>query len=175
MDLWAPGGPYHDHAVGDDGSLAAKRAKNIRKATNPLQAELSLLAGRCTVPVVVVRGKVLDGDEQHGSVVEAIASGELARAVSDSSPWAPAWPASPPPPLKVMKRCRVCRGRYSDDENHAAACRHHPGALRGESARKGDWEATPSDDDLVWTYLAAGAPPTRRAASPTGTGAYDDD
>ena len=64
MDLWAPGGPYHDHAVGDDGSLAAKRAKNIRKATNPLQAELSLLAGRCTVPVVVVRGKVLDGDER---------------------------------------------------------------------------------------------------------------
>ena len=104
MDLWKPGGPYHDHAVGDDGSLAAKRAKNIRKATNPLQAELALLAGRCTVPVVVVRGKVLDGDEQHGSVVEAIASGELARAVSDSSPWAPAWPSSPPPPPSSTAR-----------------------------------------------------------------------
>ena len=175
MDLWKPGGPYHDHAVGDDGSLAAKRAKNIRKATNPLQAELSLLAGRCTVPVVVVRGKVLDGDEQHGSVVEAIASGELARAVSDSSPWAPAWPSSPPPPLKVMKRCRVCRGRYSDDENHAAACRHHPGALRGESARKGDWEATPSDDDLVWTYSCCGGAADAPGCVVDLHRSYDDD
>ena len=175
MDLWKPGGPYHDHAVGDDGSLAAKRAKNIRKATNPLQAELALLAGRCTVPVVVVRGRVLDGDEQHGSVVEAIESGELARAIDDATPWAPAWPTAAPPPVVVTKRCRVCRGRYSDEENHAAACRHHPGALRGESARKGDWEATPSDDDLVWTYSCCGGAADAPGCVADRHRSYDDD
>jgi glutaredoxin len=158
MDLWRPGGPYHDLELVDDGSLASRRAKNIRKACNPLQAELALLSGRCTVPVVVVRGTPLDGDEQHGSVVEALASGALERAVVDDSPWAPVWPttgpvaneasASPPaavadgapatapPPVVVMKRCRVCRQRYSDAENSAAACKHHPGTLRGESSRK---------------------------------------
>ena len=107
-----------------------------------MQAELALLSGRCTVPVVVVRGQPLDGDEQHGSVVEALASGALERAVADDSPWAPAWPTTgveapvEPPPVVVMKRCRVCRQRYSDAENSAAACKHHPGTLRGESSRK---------------------------------------
>ena len=74
-----------------------------------------------------------------------------------------------------MKRCRVCRGRYSDDENPAAACRHHPGALRGESARKGDWEATPSDDDLVWTYSCCGGAADAPGCVADRHRSYDDD
>ena len=42
MDLWKPGGPYHDHAVGDDGSLAAKRAKkNLKKKMRSLKRYLT--------------------------------------------------------------------------------------------------------------------------------------
>ena len=80
-----------------------------------------------------------------------------------------------PPPVVVTKRCRVCRGRYSDEENHAEACRHHPGALRGESARKGDWEATPSDDDLVWTYSCCGGAADAPGCVADRHRSYDDD
>ena len=37
--------------------------------------------------------------------------------------------------------CRVCKATYTDAENGPCACRHHPGELRGESARKGEWTA----------------------------------
>ena len=118
----------------------------------------------------------------HGAVDGAIASGEIARALADPSPWRPAWnsdaagfssagPAEAPRTAVRLaahavessvdefpaRTCRICREKYTT--NDARACRHHPGALRGESARKSDWSAY--DDggdggDLVWTYTCCG-------------------
>lgn len=74
--------------------------------------------------------------------------------------------ASSPKPADASaaptKTCRVCRASYAPRSNGERACRSHPGALRGESARKGDWEgargsSTGDDGALVWSWSCCGA------------------
>ena len=67
-------------------------------------------------------------------------------------------------PPAATRTCRVCREKYSDATNGDRSCCYHPGSLRGESARKGDWDdaaqgrPTASGDggELVWTYSCCG-------------------
>ncbi|KAL3931694.1 MAG: hypothetical protein SGPRY_001017 [Prymnesium sp.] len=59
--------------------------------------------------------------------------------------------------------CRVCKATYNPEDNGPRACRSHPGTLRGESARKGDWEGatgptTGKGGDLVYSWSCCGAP-----------------
>lgn len=62
----------------------------------------------------------------------------------------------------VFKRtCRVCKTSYGPDDNHGRACRHHPGSLRGESRRKGDWEGdagpkSGNGGELVYSWTCCG-------------------
>ena len=65
-----------------------------------------------------------------------------------------------PPPVKT-RTCRVCKTSYDPGANDDRACRHHPGVLRGESARKSDWEDGWKADgknggELVWTWNCCG-------------------
>ena len=164
VDLWRRSPDvWHDADADDSGSGAARAAKNVRKATNPLQAELALLTGRCSVPVVFVKGELLAAgdDDAHGKVDDALASGDIAIALAGNAPWTapPGW--APP---AATRTCRVCREKYSDATNGDRSCCYHPGSLRGESARKGDWDdaaqgrPTASGDggELVWTYSCCG-------------------
>ena len=57
--------------------------------------------------------------------------------------------------------CRVCLSSFDEKANGPEACRFHPGSLRGESARKGNWEGERGPDsgsggDLVYTYTCCG-------------------
>ena len=51
--------------------------------------------------------------------------------------------------------CRVCRRSFV--LNGPKACRSHSGSLRGESARKGDWESTSTEKELVLSWTCCGA------------------
>ena len=48
--------------------------------------------------------------------------------------------------------CRVCKGTFV--ENGLGSCRSHPGSLRGESARKSEWDGP--DERLVYTWTCCG-------------------
>ena len=57
--------------------------------------------------------------------------------------------------------CRVCKSSYAPTDNSPRACRSHPGSLRGESARKGNWEGVRGPDsgrgdDLVYSWTCCG-------------------
>ena len=85
VDLWRRSPDvWHDADADDSGSGAARAAKNVRKATKTLQAELALLTGRCSVPVVFVKGELLAAgdDDAHGKVDDALASGDVAIALA---------------------------------------------------------------------------------------------
>ena len=63
----------------------------------------------------------------------------------------------------MMYTCRLCKASYTAETNGPTACRHHPGTLRGESARKGDWEGRSGAEqgqsgDLVYSWTCCGAP-----------------
>ena len=64
------------------------------------------------------------------------------------------------PATVVSATCRICRQQY-DPNDPNDLCRHHPGELRGESPRKGNWEdnATELDNtELVVLYECCGQP-----------------
>lgn len=86
-------------------------------------------------------------------------------------------PRAPPP---LCYTCRLCKATYSSEDNGPTACRSHPGSLRGESARKGDWEGTrgaSSGDsgDLVYTWSCCGAPAEDPGCLIGFHTSYDDD
>ena len=59
--------------------------------------------------------------------------------------------------------CRVCKNSYDPADNGPRACQHHPGTIRGESARKGNWEGARGTDegqsgDLVYSWTCCGQP-----------------
>ncbi|KAL1519058.1 hypothetical protein AB1Y20_003326 [Prymnesium parvum] len=66
-------------------------------------------------------------------------------------------------PLQLALTCRVCKSTYEPEANGPRACRSHPGSLRGESARKGDWEGDRGPNsgkggDIVYSWSCCGAP-----------------
>ena len=69
--------------------------------------------------------------------------------------------SSPPPP--VFRTCRLCKCSYNPLENGPRACLSHPGSLRGESSRKGDWDGAvgpgngQDGGELVFTWSCCGA------------------
>ena len=63
--------------------------------------------------------------------------------------------------IDMMATCRICLESFDPLTNNDKACCHHPGALRGESARKGNWEGDRGPDsgtggELVYTYTCCG-------------------
>ena len=90
-------------------------------------------------------------------------------------------PASPrAPAVQCAFTCRICKATYDADTNGPRACRSHPGMLRGESARKGNWEGvagpdTGSGGDLVYTWSCCGAPADDPGCTYGFHASYDDD
>lgn len=55
--------------------------------------------------------------------------------------------------------CRICKTSFF--ENGPRSCRYHPGSMRGESARKGNWEGTLGSEgqdsgELVYSWTCCG-------------------
>ena len=65
------------------------------------------------------------------------------------------WPELAASTPRGYSTCRVCRRSFV--LNGPKACRSHSGALRGESARKGDWESTSTEKELVLSWTCCGA------------------
>ena len=65
------------------------------------------------------------------------------------------WPELAASTPRGYSTCRVCRRSFV--LNGPKACRSHSGSLRGESARKGDWESTSTEKELVLSWTCCGA------------------
>ena len=76
--------------------------------------------------------------------------------------------------------CRVCKNSYDPADNGPRACQHHPGTIRGESARKGNWEGARGTDegqsgDLVYSWTCCGQPRDAPGCTFAPCVSYDDD
>ena len=148
---------------------------------SPQHAELALTTGRPSVPYVFVGGKLVGGcdeDRVHPGVANALRAREGKSAIEGSRPVGAAVC-----PLQVrsgdvammgtgdgaggsgerLATCRVCKSAYAPSANGPRACQYHPGSLRGESSRKGDWEGQTGPKlgdggDLVYSWTCCGAP-----------------
>ena len=83
------------------------------------------------------------------------------------------------PSTLATSTCRVCRESFVVAENGPRACCSHSGTLRGESARKGDWEGlvgakSSADGDLVFSWSCCGGKPDAPGCQHSRHLTYDD-
>ena len=108
----------------------------------------------------VAPGEVVFVDDSQTNVDAAAALGMRAvRATGDvpalRSALVEHWPELAASTPRGYSTCRVCRRSFV--LNGPKACRSHSGSLRGESARKGDWESTSTEKELVLSWTCCGA------------------
>ena len=108
----------------------------------------------------VAPGEVVFVDDSQTNVDAAAVLGMRAvRATGDvpalRSALVEHWPELAASTPRGYSTCRVCRRSFV--LNGPKACRSHSGSLRGESARKGDWESTSTEKELVLSWTCCGA------------------